>query len=145
VVLQTLLRARVTSRTQSWGEGALPEAGERFVSAELGRYRLSSLSGCCPTRMLQCAQNVNPKTCDRLKITGLHSGQVGRRFTMGSVKRIRFLNFSQAFGSGFYPEGAENPSIDSIIFKCASDVAPQSKDRTAETEAYPAALYQRPS
>jgi len=36
VVLQTLPRARVASRTQSWGEGALPEAGERFVSAELG-------------------------------------------------------------------------------------------------------------
>src|SRR5712691_10046013 len=67
VVLQTLLRARVASRTQSWGEGALPEAGERSVSAELGRYRLSSLSGCCPVRMLQCAQKVNPKTCDRVK------------------------------------------------------------------------------
>src|SRR5882762_7553946 len=40
---------------------------------------------------------------------------------------------------------AENTSIDSIIFKCASDVAPQSKDRTAATEACPAALYQRPS
>src|SRR2546421_3881477 len=36
-------------------------------------------------------------------------------------------------------------STQSIIFKCASDVAPQSKDRTAETEAGPAALYQRPS
>ena len=59
MVSQTLLRASVASRTQSWGEGALPEAGERFVSAELGRYRLSSLSGCCLKRMLQCAQKVN--------------------------------------------------------------------------------------
>ena len=81
----------------------------------------------------------------RCAMTALHSEQVGRCFTMASVKRIRFLNFSQAFGSGFYPEGVENTSTDSIIFKCASDVAPQSKDRTAETEACPAALYQRPS
>ncbi len=78
-------------------------------------------------------------------MTALHSEQVGRRFTKTSAKRIRFLNFSRAFGSGFYPEGVENTSTDSIIFKCASDVAPQSKDRTAETEACPAALYQRPS
>ena len=83
--------------------------------------------------------------CDRVKITGLPSGQVGKRFTMASVKRIRFLNFSQVFGSGIYPEGPENTSTDSIIFKCALDVASQSKDRTAETEACPAALYQRPS
>jgi transposase len=30
-------------------------------------------------------------------------------------------------------------------FQGASDLAPQSKDRTAETEACPAALYRRPS
>ncbi len=145
MVLQTLLRAREASRTQSWGEGALPEAGERFVSAELGRYRLSSLSGCCPMRMLQWAQKVNPKTCGRVKITGLHSGQVGRRFTMASVKRIRFLNFSQASGLASNQESGQNTSTESINFKCASDVAPQSKDRKAETEGCPAALYQRPS
>ena len=70
MVLQTLLRARVASRTQSWGEGALPEAGERFVSAELGRYRLSSVSGCCLKRMLQCAQKVNQDMWS-VKIYGL--------------------------------------------------------------------------
>ena len=55
----------------------------------------------------------------------LHSGQVGRRFTKAPVKRIRFLNFSLAVGYGFYPEGVENTSTESMIFKCASDVAPQ--------------------
>jgi hypothetical protein len=82
---------------------------------------------------------------NRYAITALHSERAGRRFTKASVKRIRFLNFSPGFGSGCYPEGVENTSTESIIFKCASDVAPQSKDRTAETEACPAALYQRPS
>jgi hypothetical protein len=33
------------------------------------------------------------------------------------VKRIRFLNFSQALGSGFYPGGAKNTSTESKIFK----------------------------
>src|SRR6266550_2165754 len=70
-----------------------------------------------------------PKNMRSCESTGLHSGQLGRRFTMASVKRIRFLNFLQALGSGFYPEGVENTSIDSIMFKRASDVAPQSKDR----------------
>ncbi len=70
MVSQTLLRASVASRTQSWGEGALPEAGERFVSAELGRYRLSSVSGCCLKRMLQCAQKVNQDmwSCENLRL-----------------------------------------------------------------------------
>ncbi len=52
-----------------------------------------------------------------------------------------FLSFSQAFGSGFYPERVENTSTESIIFKFASVVAPQSRDRLAETEVYPVALY----
>jgi hypothetical protein len=60
----------------------------------------------------------------------LHSEQVGRRFTKALAKRIRFLKFSRAFGSGFYPEGVENTSTESRIFKCASDVALQSTVRT---------------
>jgi len=40
-------------------------------------------------------------------------------------------------GSGFYPEGGENTSTESRIFKCASDVALQSKDRTAVTSTRP--------
>ena len=35
--------------------------------------------------------------------------------------------------------------VGKTISKLASDVAPQSKDRTAETEGCPAALYHRPS
>jgi hypothetical protein len=81
----------------------------------------------------------------RYPIMSLHSEQVGRRFTNAPVQRIRFLNFSLAVGYGFYPEGVENTRIESIIFKGASDLAPQSKNRTAETEACPAVLYQRPS
>jgi hypothetical protein len=54
----------------------------------------------------------------------LHSEQVGGRFTMASAKRIRFLNFSRAFGSGFYLEGVENTSTESKISRslrrCAS-------------------------
>src|SRR6266436_6505208 len=34
------------------------------------------------------------------------------------MKGMRFLNFSQNFGSGFYPERAGNMSTESIIFKC---------------------------
>jgi hypothetical protein len=41
----------------------------------------------------------------RYSITALHSDQVGRFLTKAPVKRIRFLNFSLAVGSGFYPEG----------------------------------------
>ena len=50
----------------------------------------------------------------------------------------------KAFGSGFYPERRENTSTESIIFKCASTVASRFRDRPAETEVYPAVLYQRP-
>jgi len=57
---------------------------------------------------------------------------------------MRFLNFSQDFGSGFYPERVVNTSTESIIFKCASIVVPQSKDKSADTEVSPVALYQRP-
>jgi hypothetical protein len=57
---------------------------------------------------------------------------------------MRFLNFSQGFGSGFYTEREENTSTESIIFKCASVVVPQSRDWSAEIEVYPVALYQRP-
>src|SRR5712691_6841752 len=56
---------------------------------------------------------------------------------------MRFLNSSQAFGSSFYPERVENTSTESIIFRCASVVAPQSRDRSAETKVYPVALYIR--
>ncbi len=45
-----------------------------------------------------------------------------------STRGMRFLNFSQDFGSGFYTEREENTSTESIIFKCASVVVPQSKD-----------------
>jgi len=61
----------------------------------------------------------------RYAIAALHSERAGRRFTKAPVKRIRFLNFSLAVGYGFYPEGVENTSTESMIFKCASDVAPQ--------------------
>ena len=61
-----------------------------------------------------------------------------------SAKGMRFLNFSQDFGSDFYPERVENASTESIIFKCASIVVPHSRDRSADTEVYPVALYQRP-
>ncbi len=57
---------------------------------------------------------------------------------------MRFLNFSQDFGSGFYPERAENTSTESIVLKGASIVAPQSRDSSAETEVCPVAPYQRP-
>jgi hypothetical protein len=40
-----------------------------------------------------------------------------------------------------YPERVENTSTESIIFKCASVVAPQSRDRSAETEVCPVAPY----
>ena len=136
VVLQTLLRARVASRTQSCGRVHYLRLGKGLCllswvgivcrpSADVARRECFNA--------LRMSTQKHEKTCDRVKITGLPSGQVGKRFTMASVKRIRFLNFSQAFGSGFYPEGPENTSTDSIIFKCASDVASQSKDRTAET------------
>jgi len=80
----------------------------------------------------------------RYAVTALHSEEVGRCFTKPPVKRISFLNFSQDFGSGFHTEGVENRSTRSIIFKCASVVAPQSRGRSAETEVSPVALYQRP-
>jgi len=54
---------------------------------------------------------------------------------------MRFLNFSEDFGTGFYPERVENTSTESTIFKYAPVVAPQSRDRSAETEVYPVALY----
>ena len=41
-----------------------------------------------------------------------------------STRGMRFLNFSQDFGSGFYTEREENTSTESIIFKWASVVAP---------------------
>ena len=41
---------------------------------------------------------------------------------------MRFLNFSRAFGSSFYPERVENTSTESIIFKCASVVAPPARE-----------------
>ncbi len=60
-------------------------------------------------------------------MTALHSEQVGRRFTKASAKRVRFLKFSRAFGSGFYPEGVENTSTESRIFKWC--VSPKSHPR----------------
>ncbi len=48
------------------------------------------------------------------------------------------------FQKGVGERHAENTSTESIIFKCALVVAPQFRDRSAETEVYPAALYQRP-
>jgi hypothetical protein len=63
----------------------------------------------------------------------------------GVDERHALSEFSEDFGTGFYPDREENTSTESIIFKCASVVVPQSKDRSAETEVYPVALYQRPS
>src|SRR5882762_3876679 len=81
----------------------------------------------------------------RYAITALHSEQVGRRFRKGAGETHPLSEFLVVLWPAWYPEGVENTSTESIIFKCVSDAAPQSKDRTAETEACPAALYQRPS
>ena len=104
MVSQTLLRASVASRTQSWGEGALPEAGEGFVSAELGRYRLSSLSGCCPMRMLQWAQKVNPKTPKNMRSCENHglAFRAGRKTLHNGVGETHPLSeFLAGLRSGF--------------------------------------------
>src|SRR6266403_6183454 len=77
-------------------------------------------------------------------MTAMHSEKVGRCFRKASTKGMRFLNFSQDFGPGFYAERVEITSAESTIFMCASVVTPQSRDRSAETEVYPVALYQRP-
>ncbi len=81
----------------------------------------------------------------RYAITALHSEQVGRRFRKGVGETHPLSEFLVGLWPACYPEGVENTSTELVIFKCASDVAPQSKDRTAETGACPAALYQRPS
>jgi hypothetical protein len=53
----------------------------------------------------------------RYAITALHSERVGRCFRKASTKGMRFLNFSEDFGTGFYPERVENTSTESTIFK----------------------------
>jgi len=50
-------------------------------------------------------------------MTALHSARVGRCFRKASTKAIPFLNFSEDFGTGFYPECVENTSTEPIIFK----------------------------
>jgi len=49
---------------------------------------------------------------------------------------MRFSEFSEDFGTGFYPDREENTSTESIIFKCASVVEPQSRDTSAETVSF---------
>src|SRR6267143_3347950 len=46
-------------------------------------------------------------------MTATHSEKVGRCFRNASMKGMRFLNFSQDFGSGFYPERVEFTSTES--------------------------------
>jgi len=50
-------------------------------------------------------------------MTAMHSEKVGRCFRKASTKGMRFLSSSQAFGSSFYPERAENAGTESTIFK----------------------------
>jgi hypothetical protein len=78
------------------------------MSAELGRYRLSSLSGCCPKRMLQCAQKVNQNmwSCENLRLAPV-SAAIGV-FLSPRLLRARRLVLHSSILETCYRESLRN-------------------------------------